>query len=83
MVVKAPKTVNNVLTVLSVMLKKAVEWEVIERMPCMIKLLRVDKGKASFHDFDEYQRLVEVARSDRRALAPDRTARRRRWVTVR
>ena len=29
----APKTVNNVLTVLNVMLKKAVEWDVIERMP--------------------------------------------------
>ena len=28
MVVKAPKTVNNVLAVLSVLLKKAVEWEV-------------------------------------------------------
>jgi integrase len=60
---KSPKTVNNVLTVLSVLLKKAVEWEVIERMPCTVKLLRVDKGTAAFHDFDEYERLVEVARS--------------------
>ena len=31
---RAPKTVNNVLTVLNMLLKKAVEWEVIERMPC-------------------------------------------------
>lgn len=54
---------NNVLAVLSVLLKKAVEWEVIERMPCTVKLLRVDKGTAAFHDFDEYERLVEVARS--------------------
>ena len=60
---KSPKTVNNVLAVLSVLLKKAVEWEVIERMPCTVKLLRVDKGTAAFHDFDEYERLVEVARS--------------------
>jgi len=30
---KAPKTVNNILTVLNMMLKKAVEWDVIERMP--------------------------------------------------
>jgi len=30
---RAPKTVNNVLTVLSVLLKKAVEWGVIEQMP--------------------------------------------------
>jgi Phage integrase, N-terminal SAM-like domain len=38
---KAPKTVNNVLTVLSVMLKKAVEWDVIERLPCTIRLLPI------------------------------------------
>jgi integrase len=60
---KSPKTVNNVLCVLSVLLKKAVEWEVIERMPCTVKLLRVDKGNAAFHDVDEYERLVDVARA--------------------
>ena len=59
---KAPKTVNNILAVLSVLLKKAVEWEVIERMPCTIKLLPVPKGSTAFHDFDEYERLVEAAR---------------------
>src|SRR5262249_48779414 len=31
---RTPKTVNNVLSVLNVMLKKAIEWDVIERMPC-------------------------------------------------
>ena len=36
---RAPKTVNNVLTVLNVLLKKAVEWDVIDRMPCTIRLL--------------------------------------------
>jgi integrase len=66
---KSPKTVNNVLNVLSVLLKRAVEWEVIERMPCTVKLLRVDKGKAAFHDVDDYERLVDVARAiDRRTL---------------
>src|SRR5262245_64629386 len=60
---KSPKTVNNVLAVLSVLLKKAVEWEVIDRMPCTVKLLRVDKGKAAFYDVDEYERLVAVART--------------------
>jgi hypothetical protein len=30
---KSPKTVNNILAVLSVLLKRAAEWEVIERMP--------------------------------------------------
>jgi integrase len=59
---KSPKTVNNILAVLSVLLKKAVEWEVIERMPCTMKLLPVTKGSTRFYDFDEYERLVEAAR---------------------
>ncbi len=59
---KAPKTVNNVLTVLSVMLKKAVEWDVIERLPCTVKVLPVSKGSIRFYDFDEFERLVAAAR---------------------
>jgi integrase len=59
---KAAKTVNNVLTVLNVLLKKAVEWEVIDRMPCAIKLLHVPKTSMSFYDFDEFERLVAAAR---------------------
>jgi hypothetical protein len=31
---RAPKTVNNVLAVLSVVLRTAVEWGVIARVPC-------------------------------------------------
>jgi integrase len=61
MEVKAPKTVNNVLAVLSVLLKKAVEWQVIDRVPCTIRLLRVPKPSISFHDFDEYERLLDAA----------------------
>jgi integrase len=61
---KAAKTVNNVLTVLNVLLKKAVEWEVIERMPCSITLLPVPKTSMSFYDFEEYERLVTATRSD-------------------
>ena len=30
---RAPKTVNNQLTTLSMLLKKAVEWKVIDRLP--------------------------------------------------
>jgi integrase len=59
--VKAPKTVNNALTVLSVLLRKAVEWNVIDRMPCTVRLLPITKSTASFHDFGEYERLVEAA----------------------
>src|SRR5687767_7110479 len=31
---KAAKTVNNVLTVLNVLLKQAVEWGVLDKLPC-------------------------------------------------
>ena len=59
---RAPKTVNNVLTVLGVLLKTAVEWDVIDRMPCTIRLVKVPQSSAAFHDFDTYDRLVEAAR---------------------
>jgi integrase len=64
---RASKTVNNVLTVLSVLLKKAVEWDVIDRMPCTIRLLRVTKPSMGFYDFDEYEQLVGTAK----AMDPD------------
>ncbi len=64
---RSPKTVNNVLTTLSVVLKTAVEWGVIERVPCSIRLLRTPKGSASFYDFEEYERLVEAARTESQA----------------
>ena len=64
---KAPKTVNNVLTVLNTLLKKALEWGVIDQLPCRIALLKVSKGAVSFDDFDEYERLVAAANAiDRR-----------------
>jgi integrase len=58
---KAAKTVNNVLTVLSVLLKKAVEWDVLERLPCRIKVLKVSKSSRPFYSFDEFERLVAAA----------------------
>ena len=66
---KAPKTVNNALAVLSVLLKKAVEWDVIDRMPCTIRLLRAAEAGAAFHDFEQYERLVEVGGRARSADA--------------
>ena len=50
---KAVRTVNNVLTVLNTMLKKAVEWQVIDQMPCTVRLLKVTQGAIDFYDFDE------------------------------
>src|SRR5687768_4333484 len=60
---KAAKTVNNILTVLNVLLKKAVEWNVIDRMPCTIRLLRVSKSSTFFYDFEEFERLIVAARA--------------------
>lgn len=56
---KAPKTVNNVLTVLSTVLKKAVEWGELERVPCTIKLLANPRRAMAFLDFEEYERLLD------------------------
>jgi integrase len=61
---RSPKTVNNVLTTLSVILRTAVEWDLIERVPCSIKLLRTPKNEASFYDFEQYERLVDAASAD-------------------
>jgi integrase len=61
---RAPKTVNNILTVLSVLMRAAVDWDVIERVPCAIKLLHTSKPTASYYDFDEYERAVAAARDD-------------------
>lgn len=60
----APKTVNNVLTVLNVLLKKAVEWEALDRVPCTIRLLPIPKASAGFYDFDEFERLVQAAKTN-------------------
>jgi integrase len=58
---KAPKTVNNVLTVLNKMLKVAVEWGEIEHVPCTIKLLKVGQVAIRFWDEGEFSRLIDAA----------------------
>jgi integrase len=60
---KAPKTVNNVLTVLNTLLKKALEWGVVDEMPCTIRLLKTSPGSMDFYGFDEFERLVAAARA--------------------
>jgi integrase len=66
---KAVRTVNNVLSVLSMTLKKAVEWQVIEHMPCTVRLLKVPQGALGFFDFEDYESLVKAASTvDRQAL---------------
>jgi integrase len=60
---KTPKTVNNVLTVLNVLLKQAVEWGVLNKLPCSIRLVRVPRTDAAFHDFADFERLLKAARA--------------------
>jgi integrase len=56
------KTVNNVLTTLSTMLKAAVDWGVLPELPVRIKQLRVTAPEMDFYDFDEYQRILTAAK---------------------
>jgi hypothetical protein len=43
-----PKTVNNVLSTLSILLKTAVRWKLVERMPCTIEPLKAPSKAAEF-----------------------------------
>jgi integrase len=58
---RKPKTVNNVLVVLSNVLRVAVKWKVITAMPCSFELLKVRNLRVTFYDFGEYARLVQAA----------------------
>jgi integrase len=61
-----PKTVNNVVNVLSVILRRAVAWKVIDAMPCQIKVLKVGSQPFSYYEFPQYHDdhdLVEAARA--------------------
>lgn len=60
---KKPKTINNILTVLNTALKKAVEWDVIERMPCKVELLKVSESEAKIFSFEEYDRLINASQN--------------------
>lgn len=56
-----PKTVNNVLSVLSKLLHVAMEWRVILDMPCRITLLRTQDVEMQFYEVEQYDRLVRAA----------------------
>ena len=63
---RSPKTVNNVLTVLNVLMRTAVERGLIDHVPCAIKMLRTPKTTAAFYEFDQFERLVEVSAQSRK-----------------
>lgn len=60
---KAPKTVNNILTVLSSALKNALAWGLITSLPCTIRLVPVPKPATYCHDFAEFEQLVKSAKA--------------------
>lgn len=61
LVKKRPKTVNNILSVLSKLLKTAVHWRVILEMPARIDLLKSQDKEMKFHEPQVYERLVTAA----------------------
>jgi integrase len=59
---RKPKTVNNVLSVLSRVLRCAVAWEVIPFVPCKLGLLRTPEGDRDWYELPDYRRLIDAAR---------------------
>lgn len=43
------------------LLNSAVAWNVIDKLPCSIRLLPVGRSEAAFHEFDSYDRLLDAA----------------------
>jgi len=59
---KAPKTTNNILSVLNKLLKVAVDLGTLTEVPCAITLVRTTPHVPAFHDFDEFERLDVASR---------------------
>ncbi|HEX5661449.1 MAG TPA: site-specific integrase [Polyangiales bacterium] len=55
-------TVNNTLALLSIVLKTAIEWHVLDKMPCRITRLKVSNTVPDFYDFDVFEVMVDAAR---------------------
>jgi len=58
---RSKKTVNNVLAVLGKLLRIAVKWKVIAKLPCTVELMKVSNLVVKFYEFGQYKRLVEAA----------------------
>ena len=58
---KSPKTVNNILTVLSRALRCAVEWGTLPAMPCRIGFFKAPAPTMAWYEVHDYQRLVDAA----------------------
>jgi integrase len=65
---QAPASVNNILTLLSTLLKVAMEWGVIASMP-KIRKLKQQPQRFAYYEDESYERLLTAARSlDPRSL---------------
>lgn len=58
---KSGKTTNNILSVARKMLKIALEWRVIDKLPCKIGEVNESDPSMWFYDFHEYERLIAEA----------------------
>ncbi len=59
---QAPASVNNILTLLSTVMKTAVEWQVIPAMP-QIRKLRKTAQRFDYYEDDAYNQLVAAAQA--------------------
>jgi integrase len=58
---KSASLYNNTASALNVALKVAVRWRLIDQVPHRFGLLKRQDARPRFYDFDEYEKLVEVA----------------------
>ena len=60
----SPKGANNALNVLSTLLQTAIDpLGVLDAMPCTIRLLKTARSERAFWEPEDYEHLVEAARS--------------------
>jgi integrase len=60
--VASPKTVNNILSVLSRILGCAVKWRVLKERPCEVELLPTPPKARPWYEVEEFRRMVAAAR---------------------
>jgi len=60
----SPGTLNRELAVLSHLLNKAVEWKWLQHKPCIIKREKEDKGRITYLDRYQIERLLDKSKQD-------------------
>ncbi|MEI6226861.1 MAG: tyrosine-type recombinase/integrase [Deltaproteobacteria bacterium] len=59
---RAPKTVNNILALLSKVMNVAVDYERIPRIACRFQLMKVQDSELEFYEKEDFERLLEGAK---------------------